>query len=47
MFINEGGYYYKKSGTGISVAVKSEFDLCNGLIHREDDSICIEKSNET
>jgi succinylglutamate desuccinylase len=27
MFVNEGGYYYKKSGTGIAVAERAEFDL--------------------
>lgn len=26
MFVNEGGYYYASSGTGIGVAVKSQFD---------------------
>jgi hypothetical protein len=30
MFINEGGYYYASSGTGISVALKDEFDLTTG-----------------
>ena len=27
MFINEGGYYYTSSGTGIGVAVATEYDL--------------------
>lgn len=27
MFVNEGGYYYASSGTGISVAVETAFDL--------------------
>ncbi|CAB9513993.1 aromatic-L-amino acid amidohydrolase [Seminavis robusta] len=27
MFINEGGYYYASSGTGIGVAVRTEYDL--------------------
>jgi succinylglutamate desuccinylase len=27
IFINEGGYYYPSSGTGIGVAVNTEFDL--------------------
>ena len=27
MFINEGGYYYASSGTGIGVAVATEYDL--------------------
>ena len=36
MFINEGGYYYASSGTGISVALKDEFDLITGnLIPKE------------
>lgn len=32
MFVNEGGYYYASSGTGISVAVKREFDLRTGMV---------------
>lgn len=36
MFVNEGGYYYASSGTGISVAQKDEFDLVTGkLIPKE------------
>mmetsp|Transcript_44672 Transcript_44672/g.50077 ORF Transcript_44672/g.50077 Transcript_44672/m.50077 type:complete len:386 (-) Transcript_44672:332-1489(-) len=36
MFINEGGYYYARSGTGISVAQRDEFDLRTGnLIPKE------------
>jgi succinylglutamate desuccinylase len=30
MFVNEGGYYYASSGTGIGVAVRAEFDLETG-----------------
>jgi len=30
MFVNEGGYYYSSSGTGIGVAVSSRFDLETG-----------------
>lgn len=30
MFVNEGGYYYSSSGTGIGVAVCSRFDLETG-----------------
>lgn len=38
MFINEGGYYYANSGTGISVARRDEFDLATGtLIPQEED----------
>ena len=32
MFINEGGYYYASSGTGISVAQRDEFDLVTGTL---------------
>lgn len=30
IFVNEGGYYYASSGTGIGVAVRSQFDLHTG-----------------
>ncbi|KAI2510066.1 Succinylglutamate desuccinylase / Aspartoacylase family [Fragilaria crotonensis] len=30
MFVNEGGYYYASSGTGIGVAVPKTFDLLTG-----------------
>jgi len=30
IFVNEGGYYYESSGTGIGVAVKSRFDWQTG-----------------
>jgi len=32
MFINEGGYYYASSGTGIAVAVQDGFDLNTGML---------------
>mmetsp|Transcript_6244 Transcript_6244/g.15451 ORF Transcript_6244/g.15451 Transcript_6244/m.15451 type:complete len:349 (-) Transcript_6244:165-1211(-) len=32
MFINEGGYYYASSGTGISVAQRDKYDLTTGLL---------------
>ncbi len=32
MFVNEGGYYYASSGTGISVAQRDEFDLLTGKL---------------
>ena len=36
MFINEGGYYYASSGTGVSVAQRDEYDLFTGeLIPKE------------
>jgi succinylglutamate desuccinylase len=30
MFVNEGGYYYQSSGTGIGVSVRCQFDLETG-----------------
>jgi hypothetical protein len=30
IFINEGGYYYASSGTGIGVAVPAEYHLLDG-----------------
>ena len=30
MFVNEGGYYYAESGTGIALAVRSAFDVLTG-----------------
>mmetsp|Transcript_9500 Transcript_9500/g.14670 ORF Transcript_9500/g.14670 Transcript_9500/m.14670 type:complete len:387 (+) Transcript_9500:111-1271(+) len=32
MFINEGGYYYSSSGTGISVAVRDKYSLETGKL---------------
>jgi hypothetical protein len=41
MFVNEGGYYYASSGTGIAVAVAEEFDLLTGmLIPKEQSDTC-------
>jgi len=37
IFVNEGGYYYASSGTGIGVAVKSEFDWQTGYFVIESD----------
>jgi len=37
LFVNEGGYYYASSGTGIGVAVKSEFDWQTGYFVIESD----------
>ena len=39
MFINEGGYYYAESGTGIGVAVQSHFRLRTGTFtsHQQQD----------
>lgn len=40
VFVNEGGYYYASSGTGISVARRDEYDLRTGLlIQSTDDSV--------
>ena len=32
MFVNEAGYYYESSGTGVSVAVKTQYDLNTGML---------------
>ena len=32
IFINEGGYYYKSSGTGVGVAIQSQYDLDTGTL---------------
>mmetsp|Transcript_32520 Transcript_32520/g.60119 ORF Transcript_32520/g.60119 Transcript_32520/m.60119 type:complete len:560 (-) Transcript_32520:1522-3201(-) len=37
IFVNEGGYYYASSGTGIGVAVKSQFDWLTGWFVVESD----------
>ncbi|KAL7427788.1 hypothetical protein ACHAXM_000998 [Skeletonema potamos] len=37
IFVNEGGYYYASSGTGIGVAVRSEFDWQTGYFVVESD----------
>ena len=34
--VNEGGYYYKSSGTGIAFAARAYFDLEIGLLVREE-----------
>eukprot|EP00536_Pseudo-nitzschia_multiseries_P012861 jgi/Psemu1/320347/estExt_fgenesh1_pm.C_5120013 len=39
MFVNEGGYYYASSGTGISVAQKDEFDLETGVLIPKESSV--------
>ena len=36
MFVNEGGYYYKSSGTGIGVAITSKFKLSDGTVQTDD-----------
>lgn len=37
IFVNEGGYYYASSGTGVGVAVKSQFDWQTGWFVVESD----------
>ena len=39
IFVNEGGYYYASSGTGIGVAVKSNFDWSTGWFVVESDEV--------
>ena len=45
IFVNEGGYYYASSGTGIGVAVKSKFDWQTGwfVVESDDEEGCIEE----
>mmetsp|Transcript_3589 Transcript_3589/g.5879 ORF Transcript_3589/g.5879 Transcript_3589/m.5879 type:complete len:518 (+) Transcript_3589:218-1771(+) len=45
IFVNEGGYYYESSGTGIGVAVKSRFDWQTGwfLVESDDEGGAIEE----
>ncbi|KAL9178354.1 hypothetical protein ACHAXT_000001 [Thalassiosira profunda] len=45
IFVNEGGYYYASSGTGIGVAVKSKFDWSTGwfVVESDDDESVLEK----
>jgi len=47
IFINEGGYYYKSSGTGIAVAALSEFNLKTGTILNDEEMVasCVEKGD--
>jgi len=44
VFVNEGGYYYASSGTGIGVAVTAEYDLQTGMLCKEK-KLEYEKSN--
>lgn len=41
IFVNEGGYYYESSGTGIGVAVKTEYDLETGVLVTKEDSCVV------
>uniref|UniRef100_A0A7S1Z045 AstE/AspA barrel-sandwich hybrid domain-containing protein n=1 Tax=Ditylum brightwellii TaxID=49249 RepID=A0A7S1Z045_9STRA len=38
IFVNEGGYYYSSSGTGIGVAVKRIIGIMDGMIVEQDES---------
>ena len=38
MFVNEAGYYYTSSGTGIGVAYPGVFDYSTGMLVHEDES---------
>jgi succinylglutamate desuccinylase len=49
MFVNEGGYYFASSGTGIAVAVRAAFDLETGastLLEEESECVTAELSYE-
>ena len=35
IFVNEGGYYYQSSGTGVGVAVATEYNLEDGMLHKD------------
>ena len=37
-FVNEGGYYYASSGTGIAVTQSDEFDVSTGQLQQEQDA---------
>lgn len=37
IFVNEGGYYFEQSGTGIGVAVETAYDLTTGRFLQHDD----------
>jgi len=39
MFVNEGGYYYSSSGTGVSIAIATEYDLHTGELLEENDEL--------
>lgn len=47
VFVNEAGYYYSSSGTGIGVAISSKYDVETGLLHHEEEKIEEEESEET
>ena len=32
LFVNEGGYYYPQSGTGIGVAVRGQLNVATGMV---------------
>lgn len=46
MFINEAGYYYQQSGSGISVAVDTRYELATARFVNDDDTVCDDNSYE-
>lgn len=46
MFINEGGYYYPQSGSGISVAVDTRYELATAKFVNDIDNSCDDSSYE-
>ncbi|CAJ1963171.1 unnamed protein product [Cylindrotheca closterium] len=40
IFVNEAGYYYASSGTGIGVAITSYYDLQTGMLKEEKENAC-------
>ena len=47
VFVNEAGYYYSSSGTGIGVAISSKYNVETGLLHHEEKREEEEESEET
>ena len=43
IFINEGGYYYASSGTGIGVSLAAKFDWQTGLFVEDDNAVAGER----
>jgi succinylglutamate desuccinylase len=44
VFVNEGGYYYQSSGTGIGVAVKSEYSILDGMLTANKELFCAQET---
>lgn len=52
IFVNEGGYYYKTSGTGIAVADRAEYGLEDGMLIEEEEEVvetttCLDSTTTT